>query len=183
MKSLFLTFFALLFAFPVMADLATAGEVDLRIELLNGEEFEGYTFFVEYQTYYYEYGYQEGPIREVELEPGKDINASGRGGRSKIYARNEDGDLFESEEAVGGVVNNASDDVLAYVDQYNVVSMKDGKLKLEHKARIMHLHNGEKIEVSKSGIDFSLAGIIMSLACLVALVLFFIFRKKSPAKA
>ena len=68
MKSLFLTFFALLFAFPVMADLATAGEVDLRIELLNGEEFEGYTFFVEYQTYYYEYGYQEGPIREVELE-------------------------------------------------------------------------------------------------------------------
>ena len=188
MKTFILSFLLFLIALPAFADIANEDEVDLNVELMNGEKFEGYTFFVRYQTYYYEYGYQPGMVNEVDLKPGENYAVSGRGGSSKIYARDEKGNEFESEEEVGGVVNYSGNGVSVFIDRYKVVSVKDGKIELKHVERVKQLRSGKLVKVNKAGLDFDGNGFpwmsfALPLVSFLALIAFFIFRRKAAARS
>ena len=174
-------------AIPMRADVATEGEVDVRVELMNAQDFPKFKFFIKYQEYYYDMGYQPGDVTPVYFEPGKPISTGERGDASLLYAEDENGHEYASEEPIGGVATDFGRDVSYLLDQIKVTSIKGDLIKFKVVSRHKVDSDGKLIGVKKG--EFSAEDpenrnwmlIILPAVCLLGLVLFFIFRKRSHA--
>lgn len=173
-----------LFFSPVSADLVTEGEVTVMFRLTNINEFDDYEFFVLYQSYYYDEGYQPGDIDTMMIEKSIGYTASGRGGKSYLYARNkETGKISKSEVLLGGK-DYVDDYELRNVTQdYQIKKIEGGEIVLKEK----RLHKGaveEEYDEDNDEVDgFWVVGgwlyWVLPAACFVLLVAFFMFRRRS----
>lgn len=183
MKKAILFLLVLTMFIPAFADIANPDEVDLRIEVLNLDDFEEFSFYIEYQTYYYDMGYQPGVPSLVTLETGKDYETSERAGSSRIYAKNAKGEIFSSEEEVGGALYDIGDGVSYVVDQYEIVKVENGTVSIKHVARQNHLRSGKVKSDKLSNLgttegSLPIAGIALALTCLFALLALFRYRNR-----
>lgn len=169
---------------PLMADVATEGEVDVQVELMNGAQFKGFTFFIKYQSYTYNMGYQPSGLSEVVLEAGKSFETGGRGDASKLYARDSKGKVYESKEMVGGVASDFDRNVSYYLDQIEITKVKKGVISYKVVARKKMGPNGEVLEIMKSDVVNDEPGkgkwmlFTIPVVCLIGLVAFFILRSR-----
>ena len=167
-----------------MADVATEGEVDVQVELMNGAQFKGFTFFIKYQSYTYNMGYQPSGLSEVVLEAGKSFETGGRGDASKLYARDSKGKVYESKEMVGGVASDFDRNVSYYLDQIEITKVKKGVISYKVVARKKMGPNGEVLEIMKSDVVNDEPGkgkwmlFTIPVVCLIGLVAFFILRSR-----
>jgi hypothetical protein len=160
------------------ADVATEGEVDVRVELMNADAFAGYQFFIRYQSYSYNMGYHKGELNDVFLESGKHIETGGRGDASLLYARDKNGKEFVSKLEVGGVKQGQSRDVAYILDQIEVTGIKKGVIKFKVVSTKKIGDNGEVIEVLKGGIEPNWLMLLLPASCLIGLMIFFVVRRR-----
>lgn len=169
---------------PLMADVATEGEVDVQVELLNGAKFPGFTFFIKYQSYTYNMGYQPSELSEVVLEAGKAFQTGGRGDQSKLYARDSKGKVYESKDMIGGVASDFDRNVSYYLDQIEVTKIKKGVISYKVVARKKMGVNGEVLEIKKSDVvnDDANKGrwmlFTIPVVCMIGLIAFFVLRNR-----
>lgn len=170
------------------ADVANEGEVDVQVELLNASKFPGFTFYIKYQHYTYNMGYQPSSLDEVTLEAGKAYETGDRGDASKLYARDAKGKVYESKEMIGGVAKELSSSVSHYLDQIEVTKIKKGVISFKVVARKKMGNDGEVLEIKKSDVvneegkgNWMLFTI--PVVCLIGLIAFFVLRNRSKGQA
>lgn len=170
------------------ADVAIEGEVDIRIKVLNLSDFPGYEFYIEYQDYYYEYGWQPGDIAHVTIKENEEFETGERGGASKLYAVDKQGNIFASAEELGG--NMVLDDYKAsyVVNEVEVTELRDGKLSYKVKRAYKVYPDGATKKLKKGfvffgfgfgDIDFGL--ILLPIVCIGGL-LFFFWMRRNPMR-
>lgn len=166
----------------VWADIATRDEVSVKVELMNGARFPSFEFYIRYQSYHYDMGYQPDPLTDVVLEAGKPIETGQRGARSFLYARDKkSGRQYASKKEIGGTIAERGVDVSHYVDQIEVLSLRKGEVKFKVVARKRMNHNGEVMEILKGDVTGGKANwlmILVPIICLSGLVAFFLLRRK-----
>jgi hypothetical protein len=178
----------LLYPFVLRADVAIEGEVDIRVKVLNTSEFPGYEFYIEYQDYYYEYGWQPGGVAHVTIKENEEFETGERGGASKLYAVDAEGNVFETEEQIGG--NQILDDYKAsyIVQEIEITELRDGKIAFKVESEYKVYPGGETKKLRKGfvffgfdvmGIDIGL--ILLPLVCLGGL-LFFFWTRRNPMR-
>jgi hypothetical protein len=189
MKSLyvFLLSFALLCgATTLKADIATPGEQDVYIELLNGNAFPKYKFFIKYQTYHYDMGYKPGGVEVVDITPGKHFMTGDRGAQSFLYARGPKGE-WKSAVEVGGSAIDYTDGVQYMLDRIKIKKLnpKGKVIEIEVMERQAIGEGGAVLQtIKKSAVELPTSMIwILPLACGLGLVLFFVFRRKAARPA
>lgn len=169
------------------ADVANEGEVNVKVELINGKDFPGFEFFIRYQNYHYDMGYQPDGLTDIVLEPGLVTETGGRGDQSLLYARDENGNEFVSKTEVGGVDSDFGPDVAYYLDQIEVISVKNGEVKFKIVARKKMSGDDKVLKIIKG--DVSGGGksiwmiILVPIFCLTGLFAFFVLRRRRVAKA
>ena len=173
----------LLGAAQLKADVATEGEVDVYIELLNGNEFPGYKFFIKYQNYEYNMGYQPAGVQIVFLEPGKHVSTGDRGSSSLLFAEGKRG-KYQSSIEVGGSEINHTEGLQYVLDRIKITKVDKKGLRFEVVERQLIGENGTVLETIQKGSlePLNLQAFLLWLlpiVCLVGLVLFFLFRKKA----
>jgi hypothetical protein len=155
---------------------------------LNLSDFPGYEFYIEYQDYYYEYGWQPGGVAHVTINDNEEFETGERGGASKLYAVDAEGNVFETEEQIGG--NTILDDYKAsyIVQEIEVTELRDGKIAFKVEASYKVYPNGATKKMRKGfvffgigifGIDLGL--ILLPLVCLCGL-LFFFWTRRNPMR-
>jgi hypothetical protein len=184
---LLLTFAAL----PLMADVAIEGETDIHVELLNGDKFPGYRFFIHYQSHYYEYGYQPGAVTNIYLEPGKHTATSDRDVTSLIYAEGPDGEIHSSKE-VGGTTIDHTDGLAYILQRIKITKVGPEGIAFKVEERQLIGEDGKVIRTIKKGsledsdvpLDRQRLLIwLIPIVSMVGLLVFFLFRRKGSATA
>ena len=179
--------FLMLALTPAFADIAIEGQVTRKTVISNLSEFPDYEFYIQYQNYYYEYGYQPGSVDEVILVEGEAFESGERGSRSKIYARlkKKKRKKFESEETVGGQEVIPDRNGRYIEDVVRIISVEEGVIKFEIESSSLILRNGDKENLLKKGgitgltlFGVDLAYIGLPLFCLIAFALF-LMRKRA----
>lgn len=187
---------ALLFLLPLMsfADLVTEGEVTHEFTILNLDEFEEYEFYILFQTYYYDRGYQEGPTKEMSVAPGKYFRGGQRSGTSPLYARlksdENEGPDPSSSIRLGGRQIVAERNARSIQDDYRIVSINDSLIELELVEQRIMLNNGKKIQIKKgslsSGMEvggMDLIYFVLPGVCLLGILAFFVYRRRASGSA
>lgn len=167
----------------LQADIATEGEVDVKVQLMNGDSFKGFTFYIRYQNYTYNMGYQPSGITEVTLKPGDHVETGGRGDASLLYARDKNGKEYVSKVEVGGVAQGQSSDVSYILHQIEVSSVKKGVIKFKVVSQQKIGAAGKVLEVMQGAVSFDWTMVVLPIACLLGLVAFFFFRRQRPGKS
>ena len=185
MKNFTVLFAAILFLFGTQtawADVANEGEVDVKVELINGKDFPGFEFFIRYQNYHYDMGYQPDGLTDIVLEPGLVTETNGRGDQSLLYARDEKGNEFVSKTEVGGVDSDFGPNVAYYLDQIEVISVKNGEIKFKIAARKKMSGDDKVLKIIKGDVsDGEMSTwliILVPIFCLTGLVAFFVLRRR-----
>lgn len=187
-RFLFLALFMALGTHAAWADIANEDEVGIKIELMNGAKFPGFEFYIRYQSYTYNMGYQPTELSDIVLEAGKPTATGQRGDRSLLYARDSKGREFVSKKEVGGVVTDRGVNVAYYLDQIVVTSLKKGEIKFKTVRKIIGT-NDEVLEIIKGDVGVGGGGksnwmiAILPLLSLAGLVAFFILRRKTGRKS
>lgn len=183
----------LLFCLPLvsLADLVTEGEVSHKFTIVNLDEFPEYEFFILYQTYYYDRGYQEGAANEKAVDHGNYYRGGDRSGTSPLYARlkTKKGRKKKGPESsirLGGREVVAERDAQSIHDDYKIISINDTLIELELVDQKIMLGNGKELKINKGsissgaevgGIDliyFALPGV-----CLLSILAFFVYRRRA----
>jgi hypothetical protein len=182
LRAFFIAVLLLLGTTALHADIATAGEHDVYIELLNAKDFPSYKFYIQYQTYTYNRGYQPNGTEKVFLEPGKHIKTGDRGSASLIYASGKGREYVSKVEAGGSVIDNTEG--LEYMlDRIKIVKLDKKVVKFVVVERQLIGADGKAKQTIKKG---SLTGqswlmYLLPIICVAGLVAFFLFRRKSAA--
>lgn len=188
MKKLIFTLFLVPIFATVFADIAIEGEVTRLTRITNLSDFPDYEFFIKFQAYYYDMGYQAGELTDTPVFEDSLFRSGGRGSTSFIYARRKsDGTIFQSEKAVGGqkIVSQRGADGIE--DLIKIKSLEDGEIKFKIQESILHYRNGKTEKISKSGITgismfgFDIAYVGFPLLCALALVFFFMRRRRNTS--
>ena len=165
---------------PLWADIATAGEQTVFVELLNGKAFPKYKFYVKYQTYHYDMGYKPGAIEIVYLLPGKPIETGDRGSSSFLYAKGPKGEWASKVEIGGSEIDlHGREDHL--LDRIKIIKMNPNGKVIEFQVveRQKIDANGKVLEtINKSSMGQPWWFWAMPLVCLLGLVAFFLLRRK-----
>ena len=183
MKVLHIFFFGLLMllgAANLQADVATQGEQDVYIELVNAKDFPSFKFYIEYQTYTYNMGYQPNGTNKVFLEPGKHIKTGDRGSASLIYASGKGREYTSKVEAGGSVIDNTNG-VEYVLDRIKIVKLDKKVVKFTVVERQLIGQDGKVIQTIKKGslAEQSWFMYLLPIVCVGGLVAFFLFRKKA----
>jgi hypothetical protein len=160
-RFLLFAFFAFtLLPFRSQADVLVEGEVDIRVKVTNISDFPDYEFYIEYQDYFYEYGWQPGDISQVAVKEGEEFETGDKGSSSKLYAKDKEGNTFSSLEALGG--NTQIDDYQAsyIVQEVEITSINGGEI---------------RYKIYLFGMDLGL--LLLPIICLGGLVFFFWMRR------
>ncbi len=179
--TIFLFAFIMLFgAATLQADVATAGEQDVFIELLNAKDFPSFKFYIQYQTYTYNMGYHPNGTMKVYLEPGKHIKTGDRGSASLIYAEGK-GREYVSKVNAGGSIIDHTDDVDYVLDRIKIVKLDKKVLKFTVVERQLIGADGKVLKTIQKGslAEQSWFMYLLPIVCIGGLVAFFFFRKKA----
>lgn len=173
----------LLGAAQLKADVATEGEVDVRIELLNGKDFPGYKFFIKFQNYEYNMGYQPAGVEIVFLEPGIHVSTGERGSSSLLFAEGKKG-KYQSHEQVGGSEIDHTEGLQYMLDRIKITKIDKKGLRFEVVERQLIGENGQVLQSIMKGslepLDMQAFLLwLLPIVCLVGLVVFFLFRKRA----
>jgi hypothetical protein len=183
-RLLLLFLFSILATTPAWADIATEGEQDVYVELLNAKDFPKYKFFIRYQTYHYNMGYQEGPVNDVMVEQGKPFQTGDRGAKSFLYAKGPKGE-WKSKIEIGGTEIDHQSDVSHLLDRIKITKMNPKGKVIEFKVveRQKIDAEGKVLSSIKHG-EVALGSWtwIIPFVCFGGLIAFFILRRKA-AKA
>jgi hypothetical protein len=177
-----LPFLLLLWANSLQADVATEGEHDVYIELLNGKDFPGYKFYIKFQDYYYNMGYQPGDVSVVYLEPGKHVSTGDRGSSSLLFAEGKSNAQTKTE--VGGADIDHTEGLSYFLDRIKIKSIKKKVINFEVVERQLIGEDGKVLQTIKKGSLPAMNGTqlviwIIPIVCLVGLMVFFLFRRKA----
>lgn len=187
--ALFLALISLLSG-RAMADIVTEGEFDIRFEVINLDEFPDYEFFFDFQTYYYEYGYQKGEIKQIDIEPGTNYVADERGGQTYLQARSlsAEFDDAKAEAPVGGVTYDSDEDISTITQLVRITKVEDGVIHFEIVNTIYEYIDGAirkldgDIDVFGGGLSggnrWMLYALLPAIALLSILMLIFMRRKR-----
>jgi hypothetical protein len=185
LHKIFVTLLLLLSVGQLYADVATEGEQDIYIEIINAADFPSYKFYIKSQSYYYDMGYQPGELTTVYLEPGKHTSTGDRGSASLLYAEGK-GITFQSKSEVGGSTIDHTEGVSYILDRIKIISLKKKVIKFEVVERQLIGEDGKVMKTIKKGSMGSLAPgqlvlYALPVVCLLGLLLFFRFRRKLTA--
>lgn len=179
--------------FGLSADVVTEGEVDIRFRITNLDDYPEYEFYVMYQTYHYDEGYQPGDVIETLIEANKVHQAGERGSKSALYARkkgDKNGPVFESNVLLGGDKIISDYKARAIIEEIEITSVEDGKVEFKVEDRFLMYDNGKEKRFKNAGailgvelFGVDLGYIVLPLVCLIGLVVFFMLRKKKSATA
>ncbi|HEX2901589.1 MAG TPA: hypothetical protein VHS96_17890 [Bacteroidia bacterium] len=182
LRYLFLALFMAMGMHTAWADVAREGEVEVKVELMNGKFFPDYEFFVRYQGYYYNQGYHPSEPVDLILAPGESFTTGSKGGSSYLYARDSSGNIYESETKVGGVAKDFSPNVGYHLHQIQVLSVRDGVVKFKIVARKKMTDEGKVIKIIKGDVAGGGKSIWMTLLMpalsLAGLLAFFLMRRR-----
>lgn len=166
------------------ADVLIEGEVDIMVKVLNTNEYPDYNFHIEYQGYYYEYGWQPGDIVVVPVKEGEEFLTGERGSTSKLFATDAEGKVYSSSIEMGGntIVDNHNVNHLLHTYTIQGIDEDGIRLKLVNEFQVM---NDGKVKKVKKGMAFTgvdvlgmdLGLILLPLVCLGGLVFFFWMRR------
>ena len=175
-----LSILMLLGAAELQADIATQGEQDVYIELVNAKDFPSFKFYIQYQTYTYNMGYQPNGTNKVFLEPGKHIKTGDRGSASLIYASGKGREYTSKVQAGGSVIDN-TEGVAYALDRIKIVKLDKKVVKFTVVERQLIGQDGKVLQTIKKGSmgEQSLLMYLLPLICVGGLVAFFLFRKKA----
>ncbi len=178
-RILLFTTLLLLGAMQVQADVATQGEHDIYIELLNGKDFPGYKFYIKYQSYYYDRGHHPGAVEKVFLERGKHYQTGDRGSASLLFAKAKKGEIA-SKNQVGGAVIDPSSDASYLLDRIKITKIDSKGLKFVVVERQQIGADGTVLSTVKKGSMGTQGWMIwlLPIACILGLVAFFLFRRQ-----
>jgi hypothetical protein len=186
LQLLFFGLFTLVTAHMLQADVATEGEKGVRVELLNGADFPGFKFFIKYQHYHYNMGYQKGEVNDVVLEKGKIVETGDRYSSSLLYAVDDKGNEFVSKEEIGGSVIDHAKSASYHLHQIKVLNVKDGtiefkvaaKKKMNEKDEVVKVMRSEVGGITGSG-EMNWTLVVVPIVCVLGLIAFFIVRRSS----
>lgn len=183
--------FFFLFSLPYFskADVAIEGEVDIRVKVLNLSDFPGFEFFIEYQEYYYDMGWQAGDIVQVAIQEGQEFETGEKGGGSKLFAKDAQGNTYATEQDLGG--NTVLDDYKAsyIVQEINIKSVEGGKITFKVADEYKVYPDGKTRKLKKGfvlfgvnlfGVDLGL--FVLPIVCLAGLIFFF-WTRRNPVRA
>jgi hypothetical protein len=170
------------------ADVATEGEVAVKVELVNPTNFPGFNFFVKYQTYHYDMGWQPGPVNKVYLTAGQHVETGARFSKSYLYAEDKQGNEFVSKEEIGGSVIDKGKSLAYYLQQVKVLAVKGGEVQFEVKSVLKVDDDGKTKEVKadkleKGGMEMNWWVVAVPVVCLLGLVAFLMLRGKGNSAA
>lgn len=183
----------LLLPMGLRADVITPGEVYHKFQVINLDEYPDYRFYIMYQGFYYDRGYQPAEPRLEWIKPDEMAAAGGRGASSRIYAvsRSDSTSVMESEERVGGSEIIKDTEARYIQDFVKITAVKDGKVEFEVVEQKLEYRNGQvkdlkskKKKKNKKGImgasvmGIELTYLVLPAVCLLGLVMFFVFRRK-----
>jgi hypothetical protein len=180
---LFFSFLLVLGVQRVQADVATEGEMGIKVELVNPTNFPGFNFYIQYQTYHYDMGWQPGATSKVFLEAGKHVSTGDRYSSSLLYAEDKQGNVFVSKEEIGGSVIEKGKNVAYHLHRIKVLSVKDGEVQFQIKEKQKVDENGKVLKVMKSEVEMNWVVIMVPIVCLLGLVAFLVVRGKRNAVA
>ena len=188
-KKILVLWLVIILPFVAFADVAVEGEVDIEFKITNISDYPDYSFFVKYQTYYYEYGYQPGEVTESKVAENVVRSAGARGSKSYLYARDKEGKIYESEIKLGGQKIISDRRANSIVEAYKIKSIKDGKINLKLEEKYLDYGDGKTKKISKGAVSgtemfgVDVVYVAIPAVCLLLLVGFFMFRKKKSASA
>jgi|GEM_PF-2689409 hypothetical protein len=113
------------------ADVVVRGDVDVRIKIVNASQYPDHKFYIEYRSFYYRYGWQEGDLSEVVVQEGDTVETGSRGASSYLYANAPDGKVLRSKERIGGQTHINDYDVSYVLREYRITGIKDSIIGLE----------------------------------------------------
>jgi hypothetical protein len=182
-RILLFTTLLLLGAMQVHADVATRGQKAIHIELLNGKDFPGYKFYIKYQRYYYDRGYQPGTVDKVLLEPGKHYETGDRGSTSLLFAKAKKGEIA-SKVKVGGAEIDLESKANYLLDRIKITKIDSKGVQFVVVERQEIGDNGKVLRTLEKGSMGTQGWMIwmLPIVSLLGLAAFFLFRKPS-AKA
>ncbi len=179
------------FLFPLFsrADVVEEGQTTVKVMLKNSSAFPDYEFYILYQDYYYNMGYQKGDQLVLWLEEGREYEAGDQGSSSKIYARliSDTVQIFETESEYGGeeIVHDRKVSVL--VDEITItkiegdhVAVKVKRVKIDNKGKRSNSDEGFIMGIHKG--PFQILGIngwiwLMPLAAFLSLTMLYFWRR------
>jgi hypothetical protein len=184
-RFVFALFFALILSpISTQADVLVEGEVDIRVKVLNLADFPEFDFYIEYQDYYYEYGWKAGDISQVPIKDKEEFETGDRGGSSKLFAKDRQGTLYSTENGLGG--DTQIDDFKAsyIVQEIKLSSVKDGVINYQVVGQYKVYPDGATKKIRKgmvlTGIylfGMDLGVLLLPIVCLGGLIFFFWIRR------
>jgi hypothetical protein len=162
-------------------------ERPVYVELLNGDAFPNHRFYIQYQAYDYNTDQFLDTLTRVFLQAGKPALAGDRGAASLLYG--DDGkQACQSRLTVGGE-QLVMDEAVAYVlERIQITEIVDGEIVLEVVERRHIGDDGQVIEAFKKGAvatggDNDLLIAMLPVACMLGLLVFFLWRRKASPVA
>ncbi|MEY3444456.1 MAG: hypothetical protein RLZZ519_2737 [Bacteroidota bacterium] len=179
----------LLISNGLRADIADGNDeqrIYVHVELMNGNKFPGYQFFVQYQTYEGYGGYDPDSLVELPLTPGISQATSEYNDMSFIFARDSAGNLFQSTFKFGGSSMESAPDYAYLVQRIEVVSIRNGEIEVKLVATMKMVDYEEVIEMKKGAVGAQSQEIIrfalLPAVCLLGLIAFFVVRRRQIAR-
>ena len=161
--------------------------ISVHVQLMNGDKFPGYEFFVHYQGYLYYGGYEPDSVQEVPLTPGVSQATSEYGDKSYIYARDAAGKIYHSEMKYGGSIEELNPDYAYLLKKIEVIRITDDAIEVKVVGTMKMVDYEEVIEMKKGAVGGQVSEMlrfaILPLVCFLGLILFFVIRRRQTSRA
>jgi hypothetical protein len=171
------------------ADVVEPGHIKKQFSFTNLDKFPGYTFYYLHHSYHYDHGYHPNPADTVEVTNGGEYFVSEKGNEKEtLLIRDNNGRYLRSDISFGGA-KVVSPSTAAVVEVFEIVSMKNNKVKTKKLREISIDKEGKHTEVKKglfglgswvNNDGFSSGLLIASISAMVGLIVFFMLKKRKP---
>jgi hypothetical protein len=140
------------FSFVAHADIIALGIVEKEFKFTNLNQFKGYQFSFQYQTYRYDKGYKPNGINVITIK-NDSVYSTGRGTAVHIIAKDTSGKIFTSTIKVGGS-DKYTHDVVSVVEVFKIISMSGTAINIKKVKEIVTRRKGGKLitKEKKAGI-------------------------------
>jgi hypothetical protein len=187
MKLPFILLIALILTgYTASADVVEPGEVSRQFTISNTVKFKGFTFYRLYYRYHYNMGYKAYPPDTLAVEPNGAYAAGERDGiKSVLLAKDRAGRWYKTTAVLGGS-SSGNPSVSAITDFYEIVSIGKSVIKLKKTKEAVTYRDGIKKEflpgIGLASIinrdNFTRSLLWSSIAAMIAMVLFFVWRRR-----